>query len=249
MNRSCELRCREKETCCDGNFEFSKSCACRNETRKPRGDQSKDRQKTSSAALSLNQHRDDSNRQQVNNLPTYLTYNASPSSIRVALSPFSRTKYSDCIVTQLVKMMSRLVHQQSVRMGWTTVASMVLAFFLLAFPVASFVPSHVSIRRSVAAASSSQRAAGDEPLPSLNPKETAVLICKFQNDFASPGGKIYDTVKEVMEVTNMKENSIHFVDLARKAGCTIVHCPISLQPVSTRMRPCFHSPYHQSLYL
>jgi hypothetical protein len=75
-------------------------------------------------------------------------------------------------------------------------------------------------------------AAAEEPLPSLNPAETAVLICKFQNDFAAEGGKIYETVKEVMEITNMKENSIHFVDLARKAGCTIVHCPISLERVS-----------------
>jgi nicotinamidase-related amidase len=77
----------------------------------------------------------------------------------------------------------------------------------------------------------------EEPLPKLNPAETAVLICKFQNDFAAEGGKIYDTVKEVMEITNMKENSIHFVDLARKAGCTIVHCPISLERVSTNIKP------------
>lgn len=83
--------------------------------------------------------------------------------------------------------------------------------------------------------SSSLRMSAEEPLPSLNPAETAVLICKFQNDFATEGGKIYDTVKEVMEITNMKENSIHFVDLARKAGCTIVHCPISLEPVSRGM--------------
>lgn len=94
-------------------------------------------------------------------------------------------------------------------------------------PVLSFAPLAINQRQTT-----SLRMAGDDPLPSLNPKETAILICKFQNDFASEGGKIYDTVKEVMEVTNMKENSIHFVDLARRAGCTIVHCPISLEPVS-----------------
>lgn len=117
-----------------------------------------------------------------------------------------------------------------------TVATVMIAVLLaiMVAPTVSFMPaSHVGASRSVVTvASSSQRAAGDEPLPLINPAETAVLICKFQNDFATPGGKIYDTVKEVMEVTNMKENSIHFVDLARKAGCTIVHCPISLQPVS-----------------
>ena len=119
-----------------------------------------------------------------------------------------------------------------------------IGFFLLlammmVSPVRSFVPASNILRsRTVQVASSSQRAAGDEPLPSINPQETAVLICKFQNDFATPGGKIYDTVKEVMEVTNMKDNSIHFVDLARKAGCTIVHCPISLQPVCYGERVC-----------
>jgi Isochorismatase family len=65
----------------------------------------------------------------------------------------------------------------------------------------------------------------------MNPRETAVIMCKFQNDFASEGGKIYETVKEVMDATNMLENSKKFVNLSRKLGCQIVHCPLSTQPV------------------
>lgn len=131
-------------------------------------------------------------------------------------------------------MMSHQVSHHKARTSWTT-TSMIACLVLLAMvsPTLSFLPAQGTnmMRRSVQVGSSSQRSAGDEPLPAINPQETAVLICKFQNDFATEGGKIYDTVKEVMEVTNMKENSIFFVDLARKAGCTIVHCPISLQPV------------------
>ena len=133
--------------------------------------------------------------------------------------------------------MSHQVNQHKARMSWTTTSNMIACLVLLAMmsPALSFLPAQGSnmMRRAVQVGSSSQRSAGDEPLPAINPTETAVLICKFQNDFATEGGKIYDTVKEVMEVTNMKENSIFFVDLARKAGCTIVHCPISLQPVRT----------------
>mmetsp|Transcript_27271 Transcript_27271/g.62993 ORF Transcript_27271/g.62993 Transcript_27271/m.62993 type:complete len:344 (+) Transcript_27271:53-1084(+) len=66
--------------------------------------------------------------------------------------------------------------------------------------------------------------------PYLNATETAVLFCKYQNDFATPGGKIYETTREVMEATNMLENSKAFMRYARNVGCTIVHCPISLQP-------------------
>lgn len=76
--------------------------------------------------------------------------------------------------------------------------------------------------------------------PSLNPKETAVLICKFQNDFASPEGKIYETVQEVMDSNNMKNNAVAFVNFARNMGCQIIHCPISLEPGQHQIT---HMPY------
>lgn len=100
----------------------------------------------------------------------------------------------------------------------------------LASPVMSFAPLPGN-RRSASAATNLRMSSEEGVLPPIDPSETAVLICKFQNDFATEGGKIYETVKEVMTATNMKENSRLFVDLARQTGCTIVHCPISLEPV------------------
>jgi Isochorismatase family len=76
-----------------------------------------------------------------------------------------------------------------------------------------------------------QLSSGGDGGLAMNPRETAVIMCKFQNDFAAEGGKIYETVKEVMDATNMLENSKKFVDLSRKLGCQIVHCPLSTQPV------------------
>uniref|UniRef100_A0A7S2YN98 Isochorismatase-like domain-containing protein n=1 Tax=Entomoneis paludosa TaxID=265537 RepID=A0A7S2YN98_9STRA len=72
--------------------------------------------------------------------------------------------------------------------------------------------------------------ADNAALPALNPAETAVLLCKYQNDFASEGGIIADTTAEVRQATNMIENSAAFTEFARNVGCQIVHCPISLEP-------------------
>mmetsp|Transcript_18458 Transcript_18458/g.50380 ORF Transcript_18458/g.50380 Transcript_18458/m.50380 type:complete len:277 (-) Transcript_18458:351-1181(-) len=68
-----------------------------------------------------------------------------------------------------------------------------------------------------------------------NPSETAVLFCKYQNDFCTPGGKIYDTTAEVMEATGMKQNSINLMTFCRNAGCQIVHCPLSLEPGQSQL--------------
>jgi len=61
----------------------------------------------------------------------------------------------------------------------------------------------------------------------FNPEETAILLVEYQNDFTSPGGKLYDAVKDCMEKTNMLENSQKLVSAARDAGCKIIHLPIS----------------------
>lgn len=66
---------------------------------------------------------------------------------------------------------------------------------------------------------------------SLDPSDTAVVFIEYQNEFTSPGGKFYDAVKDCMEQTNMLENSVRFASRAREAGCTIIHCPISFEPV------------------
>lgn len=93
---------------------------------------------------------------------------------------------------------------------------------------AAFVPSHhrsFLARRSFAA-----KMADNDDLAPLNPAVTAFVMIEYQHEFASPGGKLHDAVKECMESTNMMENSIHAVTAARAAGCTVIHCPISFEP-------------------
>jgi nicotinamidase-related amidase len=60
----------------------------------------------------------------------------------------------------------------------------------------------------------------------LDPKETAFVGIEYQNEFTTDGGKLYDAVKEVMDATNMLENSSKFVEASREKGVKIIHCPI-----------------------
>ena len=56
--------------------------------------------------------------------------------------------------------------------------------------------------------------------------ETAILLIEFQNDFTSKGGIFHDAVKEVVETTNMLENTRALVEKARAIGIQIIHIPI-----------------------
>ena len=64
----------------------------------------------------------------------------------------------------------------------------------------------------------------------MSPNTTAVVLIEYQNDFTSPGGKLHDAVKPVMESTKMLENTVEMVKEARKAGATIVYVPIHFAP-------------------
>lgn len=61
----------------------------------------------------------------------------------------------------------------------------------------------------------------------MDPKQTAVVLIEYQNDFTSPGGTLHDAVKDVMAKTNMLENTKETVERARALGATIVHAPIT----------------------
>lgn len=61
----------------------------------------------------------------------------------------------------------------------------------------------------------------------MDPKETAIVLIEYQNDFTSEGGTLHDAVKPVMESTNMLANTIETVAKARELGATIVFAPIS----------------------
>jgi ureidoacrylate peracid hydrolase len=62
---------------------------------------------------------------------------------------------------------------------------------------------------------------------SLDPATTAVVLIEYQNEFTTDGGVLHGAVAEVMDKTNMLENTRHLVDAARAAGATIMHAPIT----------------------
>jgi nicotinamidase-related amidase len=64
----------------------------------------------------------------------------------------------------------------------------------------------------------------------FDPKRTALILIEYQNDFCSDGGALHGAVREVMESTDMLENTRRLVETARAAGATIVHAPISYVP-------------------
>lgn len=61
----------------------------------------------------------------------------------------------------------------------------------------------------------------------LNPKETALVLIEFQNDFTTEGGIFHGAVKGVMDSNNMLENTVGAVKAAREAGIQVIHVPIS----------------------
>lgn len=63
----------------------------------------------------------------------------------------------------------------------------------------------------------------------VDPAETAIVLIEYQNEFTSEGGKLHKAVKEVMDATNMLENSKKVMDECRAAGCLVVHVPITFE--------------------
>jgi ureidoacrylate peracid hydrolase len=61
----------------------------------------------------------------------------------------------------------------------------------------------------------------------MDPKQTAVVLIEYQNDFTSEGGTLHEAVKPVMEATRMLPNTIDTVKQARALGATIVYAPIT----------------------
>ncbi len=64
----------------------------------------------------------------------------------------------------------------------------------------------------------------------MDPKETAIVLIEFQNEFAHPTGKNYGGVKDVLEWNQTIPNAQDLMDRARAAGCTIMHVPIAYAP-------------------
>jgi nicotinamidase-related amidase len=117
---------------------------------------------------------------------------------------------------------------QPVRVDIVVFVAVVTLLQILCVSTFGFTPSTVvvhsqSFRRLKMSATS------DPVLPSLRPEETAFVFIEYQNEFCSPGGKLYDAVKECLEETNMLATSIRTLQRARAMGSTIIHCPISFE--------------------
>lgn len=65
---------------------------------------------------------------------------------------------------------------------------------------------------------------------SLTVGETAVVFIEYQNEFTTEGGKLYPATKEVMEKTEMRENSTKLLEFCREKGVLVVHTPIAFDP-------------------
>jgi nicotinamidase-related amidase len=61
----------------------------------------------------------------------------------------------------------------------------------------------------------------------LDPATTAVVLIEYQNEFTTDGGVLHGAVAEVMDKTNMLDNTRQLVEAARAAGATIMHAPIT----------------------
>ena len=61
----------------------------------------------------------------------------------------------------------------------------------------------------------------------LDPATTAVVLIEYQNEFTTDGGALHGAVAEVMDKTNMLDNTRQLVEAARAAGVTIMHAPIT----------------------
>mmetsp|Transcript_18025 Transcript_18025/g.22064 ORF Transcript_18025/g.22064 Transcript_18025/m.22064 type:complete len:253 (+) Transcript_18025:2-760(+) len=75
----------------------------------------------------------------------------------------------------------------------------------------------------------------ETPAISLDPKETALVLIEYQNEFTSEGGGLHDAVKECMTATGTLENSKKLMDHARYTGCTIIHVPITFDKGHTEI--------------
>jgi ureidoacrylate peracid hydrolase len=61
----------------------------------------------------------------------------------------------------------------------------------------------------------------------MNPKQTALVLIEYQNDFTSEGGTLHQAVNPVMLSTNMLANTVETVSKARQLGATIIYAPIT----------------------
>jgi nicotinamidase-related amidase len=62
-----------------------------------------------------------------------------------------------------------------------------------------------------------------------DPSDTAFVFIEFQNEFTTPGGKLYEAVKGTMDQYGTIRKRQKVMNYARNAGCTIIHVPIEFE--------------------
>ena len=109
---------------------------------------------------------------------------------------------------------------------------LILATLISAIATSAFVTNTPFLQRHHEPLTQVHMSDGDDTsLPPLDPKETAVVLIEYQNEFTTDGGALYGAVKDCMEATNTLGNSKALMDAARDAGCTIIHVPIVFDEV------------------
>jgi len=60
----------------------------------------------------------------------------------------------------------------------------------------------------------------------IDPSRTALLLIEFQNEFATPGGKVHEEVKAVMDANDMVKKTVELAKVTRDSGGYVFHLPI-----------------------
>ena len=66
----------------------------------------------------------------------------------------------------------------------------------------------------------------------LEPSKAALVMIEFQNEFTTEGGKLHDSVKKVMEETDMLKKTGVVKELCKAKGIKCIYAPISFDPSS-----------------
>src|SRR6478609_7004350 len=68
-------------------------------------------------------------------------------------------------------------------------------------------------------------------------KKTAVVMIEYQSDFMKPGGAQHESVRGVMESTDMVANSLKFAEESRRSGASIMLTPITFARLRWEQQP------------
>lgn len=66
-----------------------------------------------------------------------------------------------------------------------------------------------------------------EPMTAINPKQTALLLIEYQNDFVHHDGQLNTNVQDEMDRINMLYHSIALLRACREQHVKIIHAPIT----------------------